>query len=216
MTGVRLPGALLALSPGEARDRAGVEGLLRRVEAALRSGLPAVLLREPHLSDGELLDLSRRVRVLADAAGGCWVGVHDRVHVALAARADGVHLGFRSLPPAEAARVAAGRLAVGFSGHAHDEPGDREGADYLTFGPVLETPSKYGLLDPVGFERLSEEVEACPVPVLGLGGLDPERAPRAWAVGAGVAALGGLLGGSDPAARTRAYLDALSRLEAQA
>lgn len=213
MSAPRPPGALLALTPGEARDAAGAARLLDVLREAFAAGLPAALLREPELPDAAFLELARAARRLADDAGGRWVGVHDRLHVALAAGADAVHLGFRSLPPAEAARIAAGRLAVGFSAHAHDAAGVRVGADYLTFGPVLETPSKRGLLEPVGFEALREVARGAGVPVLGLGGLLPAHALAARAAGAGMAVLGGLLGSVDPAASTRAYLEALAAAE---
>lgn len=206
----RLPRRLLALSPGTLRDGAPQAAFLLSLGQAFEAGLPAVLLREPGLSDGALEALAREVCALAARFEERWVGVHDRVHVALAAGADGAHLGFRSLPLREARAAAGDALALGFSAHAHDDaPGDWDGADYLTFGPVRETPSKAGLLEPTGFEQLAEAVRAARCPVFALGGLTPDDAPSALAAGAGTAALGGILGASDPAGRTRAYLAAL-------
>lgn len=210
VTGARLPRRLLALTPGTLRDGATTSTLLRGLGQAFEAGLPAVLLREPELSDGALHALASEVVELAARFEDRWVGVHDRVHVALAAGADGAHLGFRSMTPVDARAVAGDALALGFSAHAHDDaPRDWEGADYLTFGPVRETPSKQGLLEPTGFERLEEAVRLADRPVFALGGLTPEDVRSTHAAGANLAALGGILGAGDPAGRTRAYLAAL-------
>ncbi len=206
----RLPQRLLALTPGTLHDGASTSALLRGIGQAFEAGLPAVLLREPELSDGALHAFACEVVELATRFEDRWVGVHDRVHVALAAGADGAHLGFRSMPPLDARAVAGDALALGLSAHAHDDaPSAWEGADYLTFGPVRETPSKHGLLEPTGFARLEEAVRLAGRPLFALGGMTPEDAPSARAAGAGLAALGGILGASDPAGRTRAFLAAL-------
>ena len=214
MNGVTLPRRLVALTPGTARDLTDVRALVRAVGVALEAGLPAVLLREPQLCDRDLLILARETCALGSRFEERWIGVHDSVHVALAAGAQGVHLGFRSLPPRAARPLVEGRLALGFSAHAHDEPGSWADADYVTFGPVRPTPSKEGILEATGFERLAEAVSAAPCPLLALGGMRPEDAAEARAAGArGLAVLSGILGSSDPGGRTEEYLEAIVRAE---
>ncbi len=198
---------VLALSPGTLVDAAG-PAFARAAGAAVEAGLDAIVLREPGLSDRAFLACARLVRERLGAAG--WLCVHDRVHLAPAADADAVHLGWRSLPPAIARALLPARIAVGFSAHAHDDADARAGADYLTFGPVLETPSKAGRLAPTGFDGLARAVRDCALPVWALGGLRPEHVAPVLAAGAsGVAVLGGIFGSSDPAAAVRRYLAAL-------
>jgi thiamine-phosphate pyrophosphorylase len=207
---MRLPPRLLALTPGTLRGSEAPDALLEAVEAALSSGLRGVLLREPGLDERAFLELARGLRRLLDAVEGGWLGVHDRGHLALLAGADGLHLGFRSLPPGRLP-AACRALAVGLSAHAADAPARWAGADYLFFGPVRATPSKEGRLAPTGFDGLAAAVERSAAPVWALGGLAPEDAAAASAAGArGVATLSGILGARDPGAAARRYTEALA------
>jgi thiamine-phosphate pyrophosphorylase len=193
---------LLALSPGDLREGTA-RALLGRVERAVAGGLEALVLREPGLSERAFLELGgelrRLVRVLI---------VHDRVHLAGMLRADALQLGFRSLPPAEVES----ELPIGFSAHAHDAPQARSGADFLLLGPVLATPSKEGLLEPLGFEGLARECARESRPVWAIGGLGPGHAAAVRAAGAhGMAVLRGVLAAPDPERAARSYLEGWAR-----
>jgi thiamine-phosphate pyrophosphorylase len=206
---LQAPGHLIALSPGNLRSVAEFPRFLHKLQLALKAGLPAVLVREPSLPAGELLELARSTVVLCRAHPGVWCGVHDSVHAALDAEADGVHLGFRSLTPGVVRECVGERLAIGFSAHVGDSPEAWEGADYLHYGPVYETPSKQGLLEPVGLPGLKSFVRQTGLPVFGLGGIHPSRAADVRSSGAGVAVLSGILGAHDPAQATGQYLAAI-------
>lgn len=196
MSARRRPGRILALTPGDLRDGATAD-LLLRARTAVEAGLDAILVREPEMSDRATLELLRELRALLGPSG--WLGVHDRAHLAAAARADGVHLGFRSLPIRAARAILADDVAIGFSAHAHDEPAAWTGADYLVFGPVFETPSKRGLLEPVGVAGLAAAVRSTSIPVWALGGIRPANADLVLNSGcAGIAVRGALLGARDP------------------
>ena len=205
-----LPPSLLALSPGTLPEGRG-EALLERVRAARSRGLSGVLLREPAWRDGALLELACALREVLPP-DEAWLGVHDRVHVAAAAGADGVHLGFRSLRPEQARAISGEGLCIGLSTHAPDDDQSWRAADYLFHGPVFSTPSKAGLLEPTGLEGLERAVQrAAGRPLFGLGGIAPEHARPCLEQGAhGVAVLGGLLAREDAADRAGAYLSALS------
>ena len=200
MTKRNLPPAVLALTPGTMHlgGSRGFADLERRVEAGIEGGLRGVLLREPGLGDRDLLALGRVLRHRLEGAGG-WFGIHDAAHLADELGADGVHLGFRSLPPTEVRGWIPDDCALGISCHVGDGPGHTDSCDYAFFGPVLETPSKHGLQDAVGWERLAEEARARSVPIWALGGLDPNSGPRVRASGAqGFATLRAILGADDP------------------
>jgi thiamine-phosphate pyrophosphorylase len=123
--------------------------------------------------------------------------VNDRVDVALAERAGGVHLGENSLPLAEAKRLVQARaldsdFLTGVSCHSLEaaKSAAKDGADYLFFGPVFATPSKAPFGSPQGLERLTEVCRAVSRPVLAIGGITLANASACLAAGAsGIAAI---------------------------
>ncbi|MCZ6597711.1 MAG: thiamine phosphate synthase, partial [Planctomycetota bacterium] len=163
---MKLPPRVVALSPGDLAPEL-CDTFAAAARAALDAGLRGLLLREAALEDGAFLALARALAALRDEHDA-WFGVHDRAHIARLVGADGLHLGFRSLAPADVPAAWRAGLAVGLSTHAHDHVGVEEGvqgdddawrdADYLFHGPVLDTPSKRGLLEPVGFGGLAAAV----------------------------------------------------------
>ena len=206
----RLPPPLLALSPGDLDEARAFGDFLARVDAALGAGLRGVLLRELELDDAVHLRLASGLRARLDRLEPepGWLGVHDRVHVALAAGADAIHLGFRSLASEHVATIAADQLAIGLSTHAFDDPRDWSGADYIFHGPVRETPSKRELIDAIGAGGLERAALQTDCPLWALGGIRPEDVRAVLASGArGVAVLSGIFRCADPGRATRAYLD---------
>jgi thiamine-phosphate pyrophosphorylase len=193
-------------------DRRLVADLAARAVAALQ-GLPpgcvALHLREKDLGGRELLALGRRLAVACHGAGQRFL-VNDRLDVALACGADGVHLPSAGVPPAEARRLLGPAALVGVSCHsAEDVRRARDaGASYATFGPVYDTPSKRPFGSPVGLEAL-REASRLGLPLVALGGVDAGRCVEARAAGAaGVAVIRAWLTGKDPAADVRALIPA--------
>lgn len=164
-----------------ARTLVGAGARVLQVRIKPRSGRPP--------GAAELVRIAAMARRICDEAGAALV-VNDRIDVALAASADGVHLGQTDLPLAEARALAAGRLWIGISTHDPDQvrAAIAGGADYLGYGPVFPTATKEQP-DPVqGVARLREAVLlAGATPVVAIGGITPGRA--AAVVGAGAAAV---------------------------
>ncbi len=178
------------------------------VRGALRGGATAVQLREKDLGAGELLRLARLLREATSEAGALLV-VNDRLDVALAVGADGVQLGWRSLPVSEARRIAPRGFVIGSSTHEPREvaAAEADGADFAIFGPVHETPSKMGLMDPRGPHGLSVAVMAARLPVVALGGVREGRIADLRRAGAcGIAVLSRVMGAPDPEAVVRRLL----------
>jgi thiamine-phosphate pyrophosphorylase len=187
------------------RHATGARELATVVEAALDAGVPAVQLREKELSGRELLALADRLRT-ATARRGALLFVNDRLDVAIAVGADGVHLGGGSMPVSVARRLLGAAALIGISTHAPGE--ETAGADFAFFGPVWPTPSKTGAQ---GEARLTEAVRASRIPVLAIGGVTDDRARAACAAGAaGVAVIRAILAAPDPAAAARTLLAALT------
>lgn len=193
-------------------DRRLAPDLVARAEAAL-AGLPpgrvALHLREKDLGGRDLLALARALAGACHARGQLFL-VNDRVDVALAAGADGVHLPSAGIRPADARRLVGPAALVGVSCHsAADVARARDGgASHATFGPVHETPSKTAFGPPVGLDALGEAARLG-LPLVALGGLDAARAPEALRAGAaGIAVVRAWLEGPDPAAAVRALVAA--------
>jgi thiamine-phosphate pyrophosphorylase len=195
-------------------DRRATAGrsLVEVVRAAL-AGVPAdargavaVQLREKDLEARALLALARELRDVTRQAGAA-LFVNDRVDVALAAGADGVHLGGRALSPADVARVAPSlRVAVSAHARADVEVALRGNVAFAVFGPIWDTPSKRPYGPPVGVEALREAVTVG-LPLVALGGVTPARASECRAAGAsGVACIRAISEVSDPAAAVRSFL----------
>lgn len=179
--------------------------LPRVVEACLEAGATAVQLRHEGVEGGELYREALRLRPVVRGHSALFL-VNDRADVALAAGADGVHLGPED-PPVSAIRQAAPPgFVIGYSTDDPDEGREAasRGADYLGVGAVYGTRSKPGLEDEaVGPGRVREVLEAAGLPGVGIGGVSPENAAEVYRAGAGVAVLGAVMDASDPAAAVR-------------
>jgi thiamine-phosphate pyrophosphorylase len=193
-------------------DRRLAPDLPARLDAALQGGPPgsvAVHLREKDLGGAALLALARALWPVCLARQALLL-VNDRLDVALAAGAGGVHLPAAGLPPAESRRLLGPARAVGVSCHSlGDVARAREGgASFATFSPIWETPSKLAYGAPVGLATLAAAARLG-LPLVALGGVSPGNAAQAFAAGAsGVAAIRAWLTGPDPAAAVAALLAA--------
>lgn len=183
------------------------EDLCIAVDSALAGGIQAVQLREKSLPIREYLKRAERMRELTSRYGAK-LFVNDRIDVAVAVGADGVHLGQSSVP-AHAAKKVSGRLLAGVSTHslAEAQRAVDEGADFLTLGPIYQTPSKMQFGDPVGLDILTEVVAAVPVPVFGIGGIKEENVSAVINTGAhGIALISGILKASDVRTAAQEYI----------
>ena len=178
------------------------------VEEALKGGVKAVQLREKDLEIRELLSMAYELRKLTSGYGAK-LFINDRVDVALAVDADGVHLGGGSMP-AFAARKAAGKgMLIGVSAHSIEEANkaEEEGADFVTLGPVFETPSKMKYGRPLGPELLREARGKISIPVFAIGGIKKERVESVLEAGAsGIALISAILGSEDIRSNTEEFM----------
>ncbi|MEJ2199402.1 MAG: thiamine phosphate synthase [Desulfuromonadaceae bacterium] len=183
-------------------DRRQVPGgdLVPAVRAALRGGVTAVQLREKDLSARELLPLARELRRLTREFGAKLL-INDRLDVALAVEADGVHLAGNSLPVAETRGLLGPQALIGVSTHHPDEiaAAAADGADFATFGPVYFTPSKAAFGAPAGLAQLRQACVQTQLPVFALGGITAERLPELFATGCRrIACIGAILADENP------------------
>ncbi len=187
--------------------------LVSDVEQALAGGITCVQLRTKHLTDREILALARALRERCHAANAIFF-VNDRLDLALAANADGVHLGVDDLPVRDARRLAGDNFIIGYSPETDDQTvaAASEGADYLGVGPVFGTASKHDAGAAIGLETLHRRAQLAGVPIIGIGGITPGNAADVIGTGAvGVAVVGAILHADDPreaARRLKGAVDA--------
>ncbi len=209
----RLRGARVYVVTG-ARPAQG--DLDRFLDAVLGAGANPIQLREKDAEAGDLLRWSRSFRQAADRHGALFV-LNDRPDVALAAGADGVHVGQNDLPAGFVRSLVGPELLVGLSTHdAGQLAGADAEADYLCAGPVHATPTKPGR-PAVGLELVAEAArrEAAGVerrPWFAIGGIDRRTLPEVVAAGARrVVVVRAVTEAEDPAAAVRGLLDLLAR-----
>jgi thiamine-phosphate pyrophosphorylase len=181
-------------------DRTQTAGrpLLDIVAAALGGGIRAVQLRERDLATRALLRVAEQLRALTrryDAA----LLINDRIDVALACDADGVHLPAASFSVADARALLGARRLIGVSVHAPSELAAAAGADFAVIGPIYETPSKQAYGAPLGIGALGAARAMTAMPLFAIGGVDARRVPEVRAAGAdGVAVIRAVLAAPDP------------------
>ena len=196
------------------RTRCAGRSLASALGEACRAGVRAVQIREKDLDTSDLLTLTRKVR---DELGECrpLVMVNSNPEVAAAGGAQGVHLPERSM----SARAARDRLPAGTmiarSTHSVNaaREAEAEGVDFITFGPVYDTPSKAAYGPAKGLQALSETARAVTIPVFALGGVTPGRTTECLEAGAfGVAAISAVLSRPDIPGAVGAFEKALGGL----
>ena len=195
------------------RRLAGARGWLDIVETTLQAGATAIQLRDKKAPSGQLLEMAGRLRPLCDRHAALFL-VNDRLDVALAAGADGVHLGDDDLSVAEARRVAPVHFLIGRSAdsEAAARAAEAEGASYLGVGSIFGTQTKEDVIgEAIGTDRLLQVVRAVSIPIVGIGGVRPENAAEVARAGAaGIAVVSALMTAPDPAKTTRSLLEAFA------
>ncbi|MDP8959134.1 MAG: thiamine phosphate synthase [Actinomycetota bacterium] len=184
---------------------------LPMLRGALGAGEAAVQVRAKGAADRDFYHLGSRVRALCLELGGHCI-INDRLDMALAVGASGVHLGEDDLPVEAARRVAGPTMWVGATARDPEAAGrlEAKGANYLGVGPAYPTSTKSGLPDPLGPEGIAKVVESVTIPVIAIGGVTALRVHELLEAGAyGVAVVSAVSEAEDPQRSAAELLDAL-------
>ena len=199
------PSPLYAIfDPSQSRGRP-LRAILRDL---LAGGIAIIQLRAKETAAKEFLVLAREIRGLTRPAG-CLFIVNDRLDIALAAGADGVHLGQEDLPLAIARKLMGREKIIGISTHdlAQAKEAEQGGADYIGFGPIFGTFTKDTGYSPRGAAMLKEIRQAVKIPIVAIGGINDTNVAQVWESGADAAAIiSDLMGADDVAGKVRRIL----------
>ncbi|HEV8540706.1 MAG TPA: thiamine phosphate synthase [Nitrospiraceae bacterium] len=194
------------------RHQTGGRPLVPLLREALEGGLQAIQLRERDLATRSFLALAQEVLRLTREYGALLL-LNDRVDLAMALGADGVHLRADSVPVAVARRLLGPDRVVGVSAHSVEEVvrAEADGADFAVLGPAYETSSKRPYGPPIGLAPIGEAARRCRIPVFAIGGITPVRAQEVRREGAfGVAVISSILSAEHVKAATHQMLDVLA------
>ena len=181
----------------------------RIVREALAGGVDVVQLREKAAADEQIVLAGRRLRALCEAHDALFV-LNDRPDLAVVCGADGVHVGQEDVPVAEARAVVGPELLIGLSTHSREQLEAASGADYVSAGPVWETPTKEGRMA-VGLELVRFAAELAHVPFFAIGGIDETNVAEVVAAGATrIAVVRAIRDATDPEAAARMLRAALA------
>lgn len=208
----RVPADALRLIAVTDSLHGGIHELARRAAAAVEGGATMITLRLPGEAPRILADAARALR---SATPGIPLLVSDRIDVALAVDADGVHVGADGLRAAVVRKFVPDGLIIGASLGGADDVGCVAGADFVAIGPVFPATMTPGDATSIGVEGFVELARACGLPAVAVGGVSPSNAGALVSAGAaGVAVISALFGANDPthaARELRAALDASGR-----
>ncbi len=193
------------------RAAAGQRDLVDLARAAIRGGADALQLRDKAASDAEVTALGVRLLEVTRPAGIPLI-VNDRAVVASAIGAEGLHLGQDDLPIAEARRLVTSGTLIGKSTHSLEQAlaAEREGADYLGYGPLFGTPTKPDYA-PVGLGGIRDVIARTRIPVICIGGIDAATVQQVVEAGAGrIAVVRAVCASPDAEAASRTLKEALT------
>ncbi|MBR9798370.1 MAG: thiamine phosphate synthase [Gammaproteobacteria bacterium] len=183
-------------------------GLEATVMAAVRGGVSVVQLRDKHASDEEMIAQAIRLKALLDEYEVPLI-INDRIEVALASGADGLHIGQSDGDPVEARRRLGEDALIGLSVQTLEQlkAVDVERIDYLGLGPVYATPTKPDHAAPLGIEGLTQLVRSSPLPTVAIGGISLANAGEVMTSGTdGLAVVSALCSAEDPAEAAQQFL----------
>jgi len=193
---------------------AGERGVTETVRQALESGVGTVQLRDKTASTPFLLEMAVRLKALAEEHDALFL-VNDRVDVARASGAHGVHLGQDDMPPEEARSLLGASAIIGVSVRTAGEARAAEaaGADYIAANLVYPTDTKMDISDPLGIEGIRELRRASSLPVVAIGGISRVNASVTVAAGAdGIAVVSAIMAAENVPLACRELLKAIGKV----
>ena len=190
----------------------GERGVTGTCEEALSAGVRFVQLRDKNASTLSLYNSAVELKNLCDAHSGYFV-VNDRIDVAMAVGADGVHLGQSDMPAGIARSILGPDAVIGVSVRTVEQAQKAmvDGADYIAANLVFSTNTKKDIKEPLGLDMVSALSEASSLPLIAIGGINPDNTPTVMNAGcSGVAVVTAIMNAESPASEVEKFMEALS------
>ncbi len=194
------------------RDIAAGRDLVELVEAAVRGGVTVVQLREKECPTGEFIELAKRLKEVLHSYDVPLI-INDRVDVALAADADGVHIGQSDMPYSIAREILGDDKIIGLSVETIEEVAQAESldVDYIALSPIFSTSTKLDIKSPFELEGAARARELSGHPMVAIGGINCDNCREITSIGIdGVAVISAILGAKDPEAAAKEFRERLT------
>ncbi|MBI4752789.1 thiamine phosphate synthase [Candidatus Desantisbacteria bacterium] len=208
--GKKIHGLYLILDYGLFGERIWDRDCIKEI---ITAGVDVVQLRVKNMPDSKLILLGNMLRKITEEAAVLLI-INDRVDIALAVKADGVHLGQDDIP-IDVARKLIGDKIIGISTHSltQAQQAEKNGADYIGIGPVYSTTTKQDVGKPIGCEIVHEICKTVSLPVVAIGGINQDNLTEVIKTGAGgIAVANTVLETDDPVATTKKIAGAVKKL----
>ena len=187
------------------------------VAAAVAGGVSCIQLREKSCGTRKFLNEALALQPLLKSRNIPLI-INDRLDIALAIEADGVHLGQSDMPLGRARKIAGDSLIIGISAESVDDAlrAEQEGADYIGISPVFSTPTKTDIAPPLGLEGVRQIRALVDIPLVGIGGINSDNAESVLAAGAdGIAVVSAIVSAADPAGAAKKLKTLIDQVLAQ-
>lgn len=187
------------------------------VAAAVAGGVSCIQLREKSCGTREFMNEALALQPLLKSRDIPLI-INDRLDIALAIEADGVHLGQSDMPIGMARKIAGDSLIIGISAESVDDAlrAEQEGADYIGISPVFSTPTKTDIAPPLGLEGVRQIRALVDIPLVGIGGIHSDNAESVLAAGAdGIAVVSAIVSAADPAGAAKKLKTLIDQVLAQ-
>lgn len=187
--------------------------VIDRITSICKEGVRAIQVREKDISGAELLSLTKGLRTITLSFRSSLI-INDRIDIALLSRADAIHLPENGLP-LNILKQYRKKLLFGKSTHSVESAlrAEKDGFDYIIFGPIFKTSSKVKYGKPMGLRKLKKVCESVSIPVFAVGGITPERAKKCIDNGVyGVAVISALMKSDDLTRSIKEFKQALGNL----
>ena len=181
---------------------------IQTIEKSVKEGVTIVQLRSKNTDTRAFLDTAFQLSATLVPYGIPLI-INDRTDIALACKADGVHLGQKDLPLPFARKIMGKNKIIGITAtnNKQAEEAESQGADYIGVGPVFDTGSKKEASKPIGLDQLEMIRKNIKIPILAIGGINPQNAARVLSSGVnGIAVISAILGSADVIASTKNLL----------
>ncbi len=185
-----------------------LSSFLQTVESAIKGGVTVVQYREKNLPTRKMVEEAAKLKELCKSYGVLFI-INDRIDIALAIDADGVHLGQDDMPVNIARKLLGKNKIIGITVHNEKELKDAESEeiDYVSFAPVFATPTKPDHQTPLGIQKLEKLVSMASLPVVAIGGINRDNAYQVFQTGVdGICVVSAIMGANDPQKAARELL----------